>query len=99
PLMGLGRGRWNDLVTRVGAAAAVALVMLAIGGVAARVDAGAPQGGGTPPPDIARTAKAGAPAKPAADPVGLSINDPSAFRGYTVLNPMNKKTTYLIDMH
>ena len=30
--------------------------------------------------------------------LGLSINDPRAFRGYTLLNPMNKKTTYLIDM-
>ena len=30
--------------------------------------------------------------------LGLSINDPRAFRGYTVLNPMSKKTTYLIDM-
>lgn len=30
--------------------------------------------------------------------LGLSINDPKAFRGYTLLNPMNKKTVYLIDM-
>ena len=30
--------------------------------------------------------------------LGLSINDPKAFRGYTLLNPMNKKTAYLIDM-
>ena len=46
-------------------------------------------------------------ARPAAPPqpppqakvkLGLSINDPGAFRGYTLLNPMNKKTTYLIDM-
>ena len=40
-------------------------------------------------------AKAGAP--PGAK-LGLILNDPKAFRGYTVLNPMNKKTTYLIDM-
>ncbi len=30
--------------------------------------------------------------------LGLSINNPRAFRGYTLLNPMNKTTTYLIDM-
>jgi hypothetical protein len=30
--------------------------------------------------------------------LGLSINDPKAFSGYTLLNPMNKKTAYLIDM-
>ncbi len=29
---------------------------------------------------------------------GLSINEPGAFRGYTLLNPMNHKKTYLIDM-
>ena len=29
--------------------------------------------------------------------LGLSINDPRAARGYVLLNPMNKKTTYLID--
>jgi hypothetical protein len=76
----------------------MALAVLAIGGLAARVDAGAAQGGGTPAPDNAATAKAGAPAKPAPEKAGLLINDPGAFRGYTVLNPMNKKTTYLIDL-
>jgi hypothetical protein len=30
--------------------------------------------------------------------LGLALNDPGAFRGYTLLNPMNKKTAYLIDM-
>jgi hypothetical protein len=30
--------------------------------------------------------------------LGLSINDPKAYRGYTLLNPMNTKTAYLIDM-
>ena len=40
-------------------------------------------------------AKAGAP--PSAK-LGLILNDPKAFRGYTVLNPMNKKTAYLIDL-
>ena len=38
------------------------------------------------------------PPPPAKVKLGLSINDPRAFRGYTLLNPMNKKTTYLIDM-
>ncbi len=96
--MGLDSGRRNQLGTRVGAAMGMALTILAIGGVASRVDAGAPQGVGAPPPDVAGKAKAGATAKPAPDPVGLLINDPRAFRGYTVLNPMKKKTTYLIDM-
>ena len=57
----------NHLVTRVGAATAVALALLAIGGVASRVDAGSPQGSSSPPRDQAGTAKAkggGAPSKP-----------------------------------
>ena len=29
---------------------------------------------------------------------GLSINDPRAYQGYTLLAPMNRKRTYLIDM-
>jgi hypothetical protein len=49
-------------------------------------------------------ATSGAPAQPPPDraqakaKLGLSINDPRAFRGYTLLNPMNQKSTYLIDM-
>jgi hypothetical protein len=30
--------------------------------------------------------------------VGMLINDPRAFRGYTLMNPLNTTTTYLIDM-
>jgi Arylsulfotransferase (ASST) len=30
--------------------------------------------------------------------LGLSINAPGAFRGYTLLNPMGQKTVYLLDM-
>jgi hypothetical protein len=30
--------------------------------------------------------------------LGLVINDPRAFQGYTVLSPMNSTTTYLLDM-
>jgi Arylsulfotransferase (ASST) len=39
-------------------------------------------------------------ASPQRPPVelGLLINEPKAFRGYTLLNPMNTKTTYLIDI-
>src|SRR5262249_31322672 len=30
--------------------------------------------------------------------IGLCINDPSAFQGYTLLSPMTSARTYLIDM-
>ena len=65
--MGLRSERMNHLVTRVGAATAVALALLAIGGVASRVDAGSPQGSSSPSRDQAGTAKAkggSAPSKP-----------------------------------
>src|SRR5262249_16210836 len=97
PLMGTGSGRRNPFGTRVGAATAVALAVLAIGGGTARVDAGAAQGGGSPAPDNAATAKAGVPAKPAPEKAGGLPNDPRAFRGCSVLNPMNKKKTDPID--
>lgn len=42
-------------------------------------------------------AKKDAPAQPKVK-LGLSINEPGAFQGYTLLNPMNFKKTYLIDM-
>jgi hypothetical protein len=31
--------------------------------------------------------------------VGLSINDPKAFQGYTIMSPLRSKTTYLLDMN
>src|SRR5437868_4255761 len=98
--MGMRSEPMNQLVTRVGAATAMALLLLAIGGVAARVDAGSPQGGGAPSPDQAGAAKAkgGAASKSSPAKVGLSINDPRAFPGYTLLAPLTSKTTYLIDL-
>jgi hypothetical protein len=43
-------------------------------------------------------AKADQPAKPAAPKLGLSINEPKAYQGYTLLAPMTSRSTYLIDM-
>jgi hypothetical protein len=42
------------------------------------------------------------PAEPGASPkvkLGLSINKPEAFQGYTLLAPMGAKNTYLFDMN
>jgi hypothetical protein len=77
---------------QAGAAAAMAMMLLALGIGTSGVATGAPQAGGQ-----------GEPGKPGAPPqakvkLGLSINEPGAFRGYVLLNPMNKKTTYLIDL-
>lgn len=37
-------------------------------------------------------------AKPASVKLGLSINDPRAFQGYTLLAPLDSVNTYLLDM-
>ena len=46
----------------------------------------------------AKMTTGGEPSKPAPAKVGLILNDPRAFPGYTLIAPMFSKTTYLIDM-
>src|SRR5712692_7552198 len=38
------------------------------------------------------------PAKPPAPKLGLSVNDPRAFQGYSLIAPLTGTTTYLLDM-
>src|SRR5262249_56695957 len=82
--------RMARLAVRVGAAAAVATALLALGIVAPGVDVRAQQDGGQPP-------RKDGPQPEAKVKLGLSINDHRAFRGYVVFNPMGQKFTYLID--
>ena len=86
---------------RAAQASAVAILLLVLGIVSSRAAAKAPQDGGRPGRDAAGGAQArdnrAKDAPPAEAKLGLSINLPKAFRGYTLFNPMNKKTTYLID--
>ena len=95
--------RMTHLATRVGAAAAMAMMLLALGVVRSGVAAGASQDGDRSPrgkagPDGGKGEAGKKEAPPQAKvKLGLSINEPGALRGYTLLNPMNKKTTYLID--
>jgi hypothetical protein len=104
--MQLRTERMTCLATRVGAAAAMALTLLALGIVTAAVAAGSPQDGagsarktGAPDRDKAGSAgRDGPPSQQTKVKLGLSINDPRAFRGYTLLNTLKKKTTYLMDM-
>jgi hypothetical protein len=77
------------LAARVGAEV-MAMVLLALGAVGSGAAAGAPQDGRGEP------SKKGGPPQ-AKVKLGLSVNDPRASRGYVLLNPMNHKTTYLID--
>src|SRR5262249_54441497 len=75
---------------RLGAAAALAMLLAALGVARPGDAAGAPQDGRDEPPK-----KGGPPA--AKVKLGLAVNDPKASPGYVLLNRMNHKTTYLID--
>jgi hypothetical protein len=80
---------------RLGVAAALTLGLLALSFVDSPALA-APQGG---PPAKDKAGKAeGGPSKQAPVKLGLSLNDPKAFQGYTLLAPMTSTKTYLIDM-
>ncbi len=83
--MRLNRGRRGRLATRLGVAAALTLALLALNGAAAQDD----------PKPAKEPAK---PAKPPAVKLGLHLNDPKAFQGYTLFSPLMSKTTYLMDM-
>jgi hypothetical protein len=96
--MALGKQRVNRLMTQLGAAAAVALTLLLIGAVADRVDAGSAQGGGPAGDQAGATKGGGTPAKKTPVKLGLAINAPKAFQGYTLISTMMTKKAYLIDM-
>jgi hypothetical protein len=88
--------RMTRLVTQVSVATALALGALTLGVGDSRVHAGAPQDN---PKGKAEPAKGkGEPSKAPAVKLGLSLNDPKAFQGYTLLAPMNSTKTYLLDM-
>jgi hypothetical protein len=77
---------------RIGLAAALALALLAPG---APVNAQPPGGA---EPDPAKDKPDPAKPEPAKPKVGLLVNEPKAFPGYTLLSPMMSKKTYLLDM-
>src|SRR5438477_6407218 len=70
---------------------AVVLGLVALAGVCAG------PGRAQPPKTDGQPPKVDAQPKAAAKP-GVSINDTKAYKGYTLVAPMNSKTTYLIDM-
>lgn len=95
------RIRWMlRFAVRLGGTAALLLAVAALG-TAALVpdDAKAPKGKDDPKPVPAKdgAAKKEEP-KPAPVKLGLSINDPRALQGYTLLAPFDSSTTYLLDM-
>jgi hypothetical protein len=104
--MELRTERMMRLVAQVGAATTMTMMLLAFGVVTSEGAAGAPQTADQPPrgtagPDGAPGESARKDAPPPQQPkvkLGLSVNDPRALHGYTLLNPMNHKKTYLMDV-
>src|SRR5262249_21302721 len=77
------RPAWRR-VARLGVAAALTVGLLALSVVDARLLTAAQE-------DPSPKGKAGL-------KIGLTVNDPKAFQGYTLLAPMTSTRTYLIDM-
>ena len=92
--MGLPACRMKILAARIGTAAATMMIFLGLVVATSEVLAQSPKAS---PKSADIEKEKGKSAQPKVK-LGLSINDPKAFRGYTLLNPMNKKTAYLIDM-
>ncbi len=82
--MGIRAEGMTPLAARFGTMAATAAVALGLA-LAARGPGALAQPASGPPPQ-------------AKVKLGLVQNDPGAFRGYTLLNPLRKKTSYLMDM-
>jgi len=104
--MGLRIKRLTRLGTQVGAVAVMAIASLAFGVVTVEVGARPSQDGGQPSrgtggPDggkVEASRKDPPKPNPPQEKVGLILNDPRAFQGYTLIAPMGFKKTYLIDM-
>jgi Arylsulfotransferase (ASST) len=95
-LMGLPVDRLTHLATRIGVLAATTAALLLVALLRTEAIAQAPGGDTKGNAGPAGKDRPGG-AQPAVK-LGLSINEPGAFRGYTVLNPMGQKTVYLFDL-
>lgn len=87
-----GRPVWVRLVTVLGLVATTAVWAERTYAQAPKSDTQPPKADTQPPKADAQPPKA-TPPKP-----GVSVNDPKAYKGYTLVAPMNSKTTFLIDM-
>jgi hypothetical protein len=86
------------LVARISAALVVAWALFAVG-VAPEANARTPQDKDKSGKDkVASPKKEDKAPKPPPVKLGLSINDPRAFQGYTLLAPFNSTKTYLLDL-
>jgi hypothetical protein len=84
------KGSMRSWLQRFGAVTGTALALLMLGMLAPGISSGSPQDRAAPPKEKE--------APKEKEKTGLLLNDSKAFQGYTVLNPMNHKTAYLLDM-
>ncbi len=91
--------RMAHLVAKVSAATAIALALTMFATTLPQATAGLSAADEPAPGDVKSNVPGkGEPSKAAPAKVGLLLNDPRAFRGYTLIAPMFSKTTYLIDI-
>jgi hypothetical protein len=91
--------RTAHLATKASVAATMALVLAMLATMLPRASAGLSPADEPAPDQVkAKMTTEGEPSKPAPAKVGLILNDPRAFPGYTLIAPMFSKTTYLIDI-
>jgi hypothetical protein len=97
--MGLPVERITQLTARLGVIAATTAALLFLALVKTEAIAQAPAGdGGQTKGTESATGKGRPGGPPPAVKLGLSINEPGACPGYTLLNPMGHKTAYLLDL-
>jgi hypothetical protein len=91
-------GQRADLLTKVGVAATMAMLLALLGVMLPSVSAGLSAEDEPAKAKVQGKGPQAEPTKQAPLKVGLLQNDSRAFQGYTLVAPMFSKTTYLIDM-
>jgi Arylsulfotransferase (ASST) len=95
--VGSGRERRTRLAAVITMAMAAALALAALGVPAAKVRAQPPQARPQPSKESRPAANDAQPPKEKAK-LGVQVNKPNAFSGYTLVFPLQSTKTYLIDM-
>src|SRR5438105_4845425 len=93
--MRIGNALFTHLALRLGVVAVFLLAIAILGGSAPAPDVA------KPPQTKEQTPKKGEKqdeAKAAPVKLGLSLNDPKALQGYTLMSPFSSPNTYLLDM-
>jgi hypothetical protein len=96
--MNFHAGQTTHFAMRTIVAAIIALLLIALGGLAPALSARPPTGDEPASERVNKALTGDKAAKAAPAKVGLLLSDSRAFPGYTLIAPMTSNTTYLIDM-